>query len=298
MDKINWLFSKPFVRIFVFILFSYIFFEISYFVFSFELIYHRINLLLSVLIPSIAIEYFRAGSKPFAFGLNIDKLTVPNFVAGLLIAFIAVFIIFLSKLFLISHIVMNPNAFSIILELAFDSLIVALTEELLFRGIIFQAFLDKFKPISTIIFTSLLFSSVHYLNPGFSTIAFINVFFAGIIFGTMFYVTKNLWMPIAFHFFWNFLTAGFIDTPVSGIIQELPIRYELSFPQNTFGLFISNLSEMIYGNNFGIESGLITTLVLIISIILTVKYARLSPFQSAIIFKRSYEESKLMGNGM
>jgi membrane protease YdiL (CAAX protease family) len=296
METVKWLISKPMVRIIIYVLLSYLILEISVYMLPLKMIYYRFHLLFAVLIPSILIEKFRAGSNSFAFGLNFDKLTIYNFFSGLIIAITSVLIIFITKVFFVNHIIINENTLSVILELAFDSLIVAFIEEIFFRGIIFQALLDSIKPVPAIIFTSFLFSFVHFLNPGFSVIAFINVFTAGIVFGLMYYITKNLWMPIAFHFGWNFLTASLIDSPVSGFKYLSLISINFSFPQNSFGNYLSNNAELIFGNSFGIESGMITTIVLIISLILTLKFARLSPFQSAMIFNRNYEESKLIRN--
>jgi hypothetical protein len=298
METVRWLISKPYIRILIFLLFSYFIFEISILLLPLNMIYYRFHLLLAVIIPSIVIEKIRAGSNSFAFGLNFDRITLKNFTSGLLIALVSVNIIFISKLLFINNIIINENAFNIILELAFDSLLVSFIEEIFFRGIIFQALSDLIKPFMSIIISSIIFSLYHFLNPGFSVMAFINIFIAGLIFGIMYYITKNLWMPIAYHFCWNFLTGSFIDTPVSGLIYKIPLHFELSIPKNTLGNFIQNHFGLLFGKDFGIEEGLIATFVLLLSLFLTFKYASLSPFQSALIFKRNYEESKLKSNIM
>ncbi len=75
----------------------------------------------------------------------------------------------------------------------------AIGEELFFRGIIQQVSEHFFKkPVLAVWLTALIFSAFHFQFQGF-----IPRFFLGAMLGFLFYWSRNLWVPIAAHFFNN-----------------------------------------------------------------------------------------------
>ena len=139
-------------------------------------------------------------------------------------------------------------------------IIVALTEETLFRGYILNNLLDKSNKYVALLISSLIFSIVHSLNPNFSFLAFINILLAGIILGSTYIYTRNLWFPISLHLFWNFLQGPVMGYPVSGL------KIESIYKVNLTG------SDIINGGQFGFEGSLVCTLILIPAILLILAY--------------------------
>lgn len=81
------------------------------------------------------------------------------------------------------------------LNLLVMAAIPALGEELFFRGILQTVLGEKFNRHLAVWITAFIFSAIHLQFFGF-----IPRLFMGAILGYMFYYTKNLWVPILYHF--------------------------------------------------------------------------------------------------
>lgn len=88
-------------------------------------------------------------------------------------------------------------------------LMVAILEETVFRGYILRNLLKVYSPISAILVSSVLFGMVHGFNANISWVGFINIFLSGLLMGLFYYRNRRLWLPIAFHFSWNFFQSIF-----------------------------------------------------------------------------------------
>lgn len=86
-------------------------------------------------------------------------------------------------------------------HIAFIALIVAFSEELLFRGVI-QTNLG-------LLLSCLLFAILHYRYL-FNPILFVNVVLVSIVIGVLFEVTENLWVTVIMHFLIDFLLGCII----------------------------------------------------------------------------------------
>lgn len=84
---------------------------------------------------------------------------------------------------------------------------VAITEEILFRGFLLNRLMKSVHVTVALIGSSLLFTAMHVMNENCTSIGLFNIFMAGIILGLLFIITKKIWLPIAFHFSWNFFQA-------------------------------------------------------------------------------------------
>lgn len=84
-------------------------------------------------------------------------------------------------------------------------------EELLFRSQVLEEFLKKKSPFKAILYSSLIFGSVHLLNiSSLGSIPTILVqvvytFFLGLVLGFVYINTKNIIIPITFHILFNFV---------------------------------------------------------------------------------------------
>ncbi|MBL7958974.1 CPBP family intramembrane metalloprotease [bacterium] len=149
---------------------------------------------------------------------------------------------------------------------------VGFNEEILFRGYIFQAFIEgtnKWIPLITI---SLLFGAAHLGNPNVSVFGIANIVLAGVLLSLAYIQTKSLWLPIGIHIAWNF-TQGFIwGLPVSGTTVVMP----LTISQETG-------PDMITGGTFGPEGGAMCTLVCIAACVFVWKFFKPSEEMEKIV---------------
>lgn len=136
------------------------------------------------------------------------------------------------------------NASLMLVEILF-MLIVAFTEEILFRGYILNNLLRSINKWVALIITSVLFALFHGTNPGISGLAIINIFVTAFLLGINYIYTKNLWFAILFHFSWNFFQGPVFGYEVSGIDMQSILEPSLSGP------------EILTGGKFGFEESLL-----------------------------------------
>jgi membrane protease YdiL (CAAX protease family) len=130
----------------------------------------------------------------------------------------------------------------------------AVTEELLFRGLILQAIEKLGGSWIAFVASAVLFGLVHAANPGatlWSSVA-IAVEAGGLI-GAAFLWRRSLWLAFALHATWNGLEQAF-GIPVSGHVDP--------------GLMIATVHgpAALTGGEFGVEASVVTVLV---SLVLT-----------------------------
>jgi uncharacterized protein len=97
---------------------------------------------------------------------------------------------------------------------------IALAEELLFRGFVFQRLLSGLGLWPAQLLTAAFFLLTHLNNPGMSgsikVMASINIFLASMLFGLAFIRTKSLAMPLGLHWMANWMQGGVLGFGVSG----------------------------------------------------------------------------------
>ncbi|KDN19344.1 CPBP family intramembrane glutamic endopeptidase [Amycolatopsis rifamycinica] len=126
----------------------------------------------------------------------------------------------------------------------------AVTEELLFRGILFR-FVEKWTGTwLALVLTGLLFGLTHLFNEHASLWGAIAIAIeAGGLLTAAYVATRKLWLPIGLHFGWNFAAAGIFGTEVSGN----------GTPQGLLDAVTSGPS-IITGGDFGPEGSLYSVL--------------------------------------
>jgi hypothetical protein len=109
----------------------------------------------------------------------------------------------------------NPVSFIIIpLTVAFT---VAIFEEILIRGIIFRIVEEKLGSYISLILSAIIFGALHLMNPESSFISAACVAVeGGLLLGAAYIYSRNLWLPIAIHFAWNFMQSGIFGAITSG----------------------------------------------------------------------------------
>ena len=121
----------------------------------------------------------------------------------------------------------------------------AVSEELLFRGILFRWIEEFGGSWAALLLTSAFFGAAHLYNPNASTIAAVGIAFeAGVMLGAAYMLTRSLWLPMGIHAAWNFAQGEIYDIPVSGTPVHGVVEARLSGP------------PILTGNGFGLEASL------------------------------------------
>jgi membrane protease YdiL (CAAX protease family) len=124
------------------------------------------------------------------------------------------------------------------------------SEEILFRGVLFR-WLEEFGGSwLALLLTSSFFGAAHLMNPGASPIAAVGIAFeAGVMLGAAYMLTRSLWLPIGLHAAWNFTQGEIYDIPVSGLPVHGVVNAKLC------------CNPLLTGNGFGLEASLIAMVV-------------------------------------
>ncbi len=147
--------------------------------------------------------------------------------------------------------------------------LVASYEELSFRGYVLQNLNAEWGVIVALIASSVLFGLFHALNPNVSPIALLNIFLAGVLLAACYLVSGELWLPIAFHFSWNFVQGPLFSFPVSGVV--------------TRGLLLTEIggNPLITGGGFGPEGGLVGAVATFLGLLILLLWRRWQGTRSA-----------------
>lgn len=144
----------------------------------------------------------------------------------------------------------------------FGYLIQSAMEEVVCRGYIFHRLKEKI-PTVFAMFTSILFFSVGHFSKLFDAgiiigiIGILNLFLISMILLTTTLKDKNIYSAIGFHFIWNFALFNIIGLNLSGL-------------EPTNSIFkITSINSFLTGDIYGIESSIITTIILMIVLLIT-----------------------------
>jgi membrane protease YdiL (CAAX protease family) len=94
---------------------------------------------------------------------------------------------------------------------------VAVTEEILFRGVLFRLIQKWAGTTVALTVSGLLFGALHLINPGATVWGGLAIAVeAGVLLGVAYTVTRSLWLPIGLHLGWNFAESGLFGATDSG----------------------------------------------------------------------------------
>mgnify|MGYP000504073680 CR=1 FL=1 len=145
----------------------------------------------------------------------------------------------------------GPGDFSFfVAALIGSALFPAVSEELIFRGILFRWIEEFGGSWVALAATSALFGAVHLTNPNASPIAGIAITLeAGIMLGAAYMLTRRLWLAMGIHAAWNFTQGEIWDVPVSGTYVRGLVEAELQGP------------PLLSGGGFGLEASVIAIVI-------------------------------------
>lgn len=138
-------------------------------------------------------------------------------------------------------------------------LIQGMAEEVICRGYFLVSLArERGNVWLAIIVSSVAFGALHLGNSGIAPLAFVNLVLFGIFAGVYFVQRGSIWGVAAVHSIWNFAQGNIFGVLVSG---------------NDFGttVFTSAINEdltILNGGDFGLEGGILTTIVMLAGIVI------------------------------
>jgi hypothetical protein len=140
----------------------------------------------------------------------------------------------------------------------------AVTEELLYRGVLFRIVEEWTGTWIALVSTSVLFGLAHLFNPNATWWGVLAIAIeAGGLLTAAYVATRRLWVPIGLHFGWNFAAGGIFSTEVSGS----------GTPQGLLDAVMSG-PVAITGGDFGPEGSLYSVLFCVLAAIAFLWLAR------------------------
>lgn len=95
--------------------------------------------------------------------------------------------------------------------------LVAVFEEIIFRGVLFRMIDDRWNTAVALIISSLAFGAMHLFNTGATLWSAVAIAIeAGLVMGAAYKCSGTLWMPIGIHWAWNYVEGNVLGFAVSG----------------------------------------------------------------------------------
>ena len=127
----------------------------------------------------------------------------------------------------------------------FMFLIVAVGEEVLFRGIVFRMIDDRWGTMVALILSALIFGFVHITNDNATVWSSLAIAVeAGLLLGAAYKWSGTLWVPIGIHWAWNYFQGPVFGFAVSGNETHSVIKPVIEG------------SEWLTGGSFGAEASI------------------------------------------
>ncbi len=205
-----------------------------------------------------------------SLGLQLDKHTLLDLLAGIGITFVQMGFIYLLMLGL-GWLTFEGFAWDVdpiqtvivgVLTFLAVFLLVGWNEELLSRGYHLQTLASGLNLFWGVVISSAVFGLLHLGNPNATWVSAAGIFFAGVYLAYGYVRTKQLWLPIGLHIGWNFFEGVVFGFPVSGLDIYALTRITVHGP------------ELWTGGAFGPEAGLIVLPSLLVGGLLIYAYTR------------------------
>lgn len=140
------------------------------------------------------------------------------------------------------------------------------SEELIFRGFIYQRLKNRYKNIGfAIIVNSIFFAVLHLGNNGMSVTGFIDILLSGVFFSLMFCAFDSIWLVMVCHTTWNFTQNILLGLPNSGTLS----KYSLFMMDKN-----SATSSFAFDKNFGLEGAALSTTLMFIGCVIMYIYCK------------------------
>lgn len=167
-----------------------------------------------------------------------------GFLAALFVICLGSFILVISNAINLTYVQFDFQTLLLSFLLFF---LVAIHEEVFFRGYILNNLMTSMNKYFALLISSVIFALFHALNFNLSLWSIINLVIAGILLGSSYIFNKNLWFPISLHWFWNFFQGPVLGYSVSGSPVTSIFKESYLSP------------DIINGGAFGFEGSVICT---------------------------------------
>jgi uncharacterized protein len=163
----------------------------------------------------------------------------------------ALFTLTIGVLWLLGYFsVIGTNDWTAAMPWLAGAIVSGVTEELLFRGILFRIAEEGLGTWLALLISALLFGLLHLGNPNATLPAALAIALeAGVMLAAAFMLTRRLWLPIGIHFAWNFAQGGIFGVAVSGYQSSGLLKSVLQGP------------ALLSGGDFGAEASIIAVIV-------------------------------------
>lgn len=139
-------------------------------------------------------------------------------------------------------------------------------EEIMGRGFLMTSLLKKMSTPGAIFWSTTAFAFPHFFTLftadfKYVLLGVINLYLVSAIFSILMLCKKNIWIACGLHSVWNFLIYGVFGLTLSGN------------DAGTTGILCFSVKEssMINGGSYGVESSIITTIILAVTMIILVR---------------------------
>jgi len=133
-------------------------------------------------------------------------------------------------------------------------LLVSILEEIICRGYLLQMVTEHLNYKVGIVISAIVFTLLHLGNNHFTWIAFFNLTLGGILMSLLYLKYQSLYVPIGFHWLWNYFQGNILGFDVSGTNVLGVLQIDTAGP------------DWLTGGYFGLEGSLITCTLLAIAI--------------------------------
>ena len=197
---------------------------------------------------------FRGPLKDLGFGLFLGAISIT----------VITFILMLTGNITLMNSFSEPEFTIYAITFLILFILVGVFEEMFFRGYVMATMASRGnKKWMIYVFSALFFSIVHMTNPNVSVLGLINIALVGFLFAYMFDVTNSLWLPIGYHITWNYFQGNVFGFAVSG-----------TTPHGIYNVDITSGNELLTGGSFGLEGGILATLLIVLGFLATRYYSK------------------------
>ncbi len=174
------------------------------------------------ILAAVGSELLISRKSPAFIGLNLrDDAFWKDLLLGLVWGGLSIGLVAAGMVFLTGEI--DPGeigrglSFLSLLGMLVYWLLVALTEETLFRGYILLILKNPLGVRTAMVVSAVVFSALHFLNPDYYLFAFLYAFLIGLLFGEVVIRRGNLGWVIGFHFVFNLMQdKELLNFPIQG----------------------------------------------------------------------------------
>lgn len=154
---------------------------------------------------------------------------------------------------------MTASGIGMLLVIFIGFLIQGMSEEVMCRGYFLVSGSRKSGKVWLGVFlNSFVFGALHLANPGITILSFVNLILYGIFASVYFVKRGSIWGVAAIHSIWNFTQGNVFGFLVSG--QD--------FGTTLFTCELNSNLTILNGGEFGIEGGILTTIVMTAGILI------------------------------